>query len=136
MKGHSTWQSKKGSIFYGVMILILCSSLLVHQNRLILSHLYIERGIYSMDVEIEAFHKEMKNLEVELNNQFETFSHFSSEMNKNKSIKIFSFEIIKDSMYNEYNILMLKVTDKRVNIIRRVMAQEIEGEIILVVREV
>jgi hypothetical protein len=89
-----------------------------------------------MDVEIEAFHKEMKNLEVELNNQFETFSHFSSEMNKNKSIKIFSFEIIKDSMYNEYNILMLKVTDKRINIIRRVIAKEIEGKIILVVREV
>ncbi len=136
MKGHSTWQSKNGSIFYGVMVLILCSSLLVHQNRLILSHLYIERGIYPMDVEIEDFRMEVENLAVELNNQFETFNDFLLVMNKNKPINIFSFEIIKDSEYNGDNMLMLRVTDKRANIIRRVMAKEVEGKISLWVREV
>ena len=89
-----------------------------------------------MDVEIEDFRMEMENLAVELNNQFETFNDFLLVMNKNKPINIFSFEIIKDSEYNGDNMLMLRVTDKRANIIRRVMAKEVEGKISLWVREV
>lgn len=136
MKEHSTWRTKKGSILYSVMILILCSSLLVHQNRLIQSHLYIQRGIYSLDLEIDHFRYEMDKVEIELNLQFEDYTLFEAQMNKNKSISVLNFDIKRDSMYNEYDILMLWITEQESKVLRKVIAESVEGKIKLNVREV
>ncbi len=136
MKGCFILGTKKGSIVYGIMILILCSSLLVRQNRLMTSHLYLQRGVYSMDIRIDSFSQEMIQVEEDLNLRFESFEAFKAHMDKGYKVIVSPFEITRDSMYNEFNVFMLKVKDQKSNHIRWVMVINVDEKITLNVRGV
>ncbi len=87
-----------------------------------------------MDLRIESFRKEMDILEVELNLRFGSYDAFKAHMDKGYKITSPPFEITRDSLYNEYNILMLKVKDQKTNYIRWVMVVNVEDKITLNVR--
>lgn len=131
---------KKGSLFYGVMILILCTSLLVRQGRLVASHLYLEQGIYSMDLRIESFRQEMDRLTEELNLRFDSYDAFDAHMTSigsgAKKITIQPFEITRDNTYNEGNIFMLRVKLQGEQSFRFVMVVMVNDKITLNVRGV
>lgn len=133
-------KNKKGSIFYGVMILILCSGLLVRQNRLITSHVYLEKGIYSMDIRIEGFKEKIIGLQDKLNETYETYDEFELKMTSSgkgdKKIKVDGFEITRDNTYNRYDVFMIKIKIIGETHFRYVTVENQEGKISLSVRGV
>lgn len=115
-----------------MMLLILCSTILVRNHRLFRSHVYLERGIYSMDVRVHDFNKEMEMIEGSLADRFVSFDDFISFMKSGRKISVGIFTISYDSSYNKDGIDMILVVDSRLNYQRKVMVIEEDGQIKLI----
>ena len=132
MKEDTILDYKMGSMIYMLMILILCSTILVRNHRLLRSHVYLEREIYSMDVRVHDFCRELKVIEDSIEERFESSDAFLTFMKSGRKISIGVFTISYDSSYNEYGVDMILVVDNRLNYLRKVMVVEENGQVKLV----
>lgn len=123
---------KKGSMIYMMMILILCSTILARNHRLFRSHVYLERGIYSMDLRVHEFELELKFMEEYLMEKFGGFEAFIAYMKSGRKISVGNFTISYDSSYNKYDVNMILVVDNSLNYQRRVMVLEENGRLKLI----
>lgn len=130
------WETKRGGILYSILILILCSSVLVRNHRLFRSHLYLERGIYSMDLRVQVFGRELEDMETYLQSQYGTVDELMAYLRLGRKISYKDFTILHDSSYNGFNINMVHIIDKRISYQRRVMVVEEGGLIRLLQRGV
>ncbi|HCW73360.1 MAG TPA: hypothetical protein DHM90_05675 [Clostridiaceae bacterium] len=125
-------EHKKGSMIYMLMILILCSSILVRNHRLFRTHVYLERAIYSMDVRVHDFNRELRVIEEYLRARFVSADDFLIYLKSGRKISTGVFTISYDSSYNEYGVDMILVVDNRQNYLRKVMAIVDNGQLKLI----
>jgi len=127
-----TLEHKKGSMIYMMMILILCSTFLIRNHRLFRSHIYLERGIYSMDVRVHEFNVSLKFIEASLNARFVNAEEFLVYIRSGRNISIDIFTITYDSSYNKDGTDMILVLDKSLNYLRKVKVIEEDGQLKLI----
>jgi len=132
MKEGLILEHKKGSMIYMLMILILCSSILVRNHRLFRTHVYLERAIYSMDVRVHDFNRELRVIEEYLRARFVSADDFLIYLKSGRKISTGVFTISYDSSYNEYGVDMILVVDNRQNYLRKVMAIVDNGQLKLI----
>src|SRR5690554_3945661 len=132
MKGALLLGNKKGSVLYSMMVLVLCSTILVRNYRLFRSHVYIEDGIYSMDVRVNAFLEELLELEAHLGSAYGNREMLQNHLKSGRKIFFKHFTITYDSSYNKYDVFMISVWDSRINYFRKVLVEESENGIILI----
>ncbi len=115
-----------------LMILILCSSILVRNHRLFRTHVYLERAIYSMDVRVHDFNRELRVIEEYLRARFVSADDFLIYLKSGRKISTGVFTISYDSSYNEYGVDMILVVDNRQKYLRKVMAIVDNGQLKLI----
>lgn len=130
------WGSKRGSILYSILVLILCSAILVRNHRLFSSHIYIERGIYSLDVRVHSFMRDLTDIELYLGERYSNVEELMTFLRQGRKISFKDFTISHDSSYNGFNINMISIIDTRISYQRRVMVLDMEGVIRLMPRGV
>ena len=118
---------KKGSLLYMVMILVLCSTIISRNHRLMRSHMYLERGIYSMDVRVNSFLEELYDIEAYLHTRFSGTEELLSHLGSGRKILYGDFTISLDSSYNKYDVHMILILDKNMNYQRKVMVIDEQG---------
>ncbi|MBO1263542.1 hypothetical protein J3A84_00620 [Proteiniclasticum sp. SCR006] len=124
--------SRKGSILYAMMVLVLCSMILVRNYRLLRSHVYIEKGIYSMDVRVHAFVTELEDMETYLSSTYGSAEGLMAYLMTGRKILYKDFTLSYDSSYNGDDLYMISVLDRRINYYRSVMVTEDEVQIRLI----
>lgn len=112
-------QSKRGSIISAVLLLILAGGFSIRNHRLLRSHMYIEKGIYSVDVRIQNFLKELELIENTMNERY-TGSDFLAHMKKGRKEKVGVYSIYYEEGYNEDTVHVLIVEDTVLRYLRRV----------------
>lgn len=122
--------SKKGSVFTGLLVLILLSGVLVRSQRLLTSHLYIEQGIYSIDVRVNAFLKDLRGIEANLNERFRP-DEFLAYMKSGKKLRIGSYSVYYKASYNEDTLHLIQVEDTVQRYLRSVEVKIMEDSILL-----
>lgn len=122
--------SRKGSILYAMMVLVLCSMILVRNYRLLRSHIYIEKGIYSMDVRVHAFMVELEEMEIHLSSAYGSAEGLMEYLKTGRKIFYKDFTLSYDSSYNGED--MISVLDRRINYYRSVLVTEDDLQIRLV----
>ena len=131
-KGDLTLGCKKGSLLYSVMVLVLCSTLLISNYRLFRSHMYIQEGIYSMDVRVNKFLVELRDIETHLSKTYETSNQLTNYLKTGKKINYKDFTLSYDSSYNRDDVNMIAILDKRINYYRKVLVVDGENRIKLI----
>ena len=124
--------SRRGSMLYAMMVLVLCSTILVRNYRLFRSHIYIEDGIYSMDVRVNDFLVELEGMESYLNSIYESPDLLMEFLKTGRKIVYKDFTLSYDSSYNREDIHMISVLDRRINYYRSVLVTEEADQIVLV----
>lgn len=112
-------QSKRGSIISAVLLLILAGGFSIRNHRLLRSHIYIEKGIYSVDVRIQNFLQELELMESIINEQY-VGSDFLAHMKKGRKEKVGVYSIYYEEGYNEDTVHVLIVEDTVLRYLRRV----------------
>lgn len=112
-------QSKRGSIISAVLLLILAGGFSIRNHRLLRSHIYIEKGIYSVDVRIQNFLKELEVIENTLNERYAGID-FLAHMKKGRKEKVGVYSIYYEEGYNEDTVHVLIVEDTVLRYLRRV----------------
>lgn len=120
MKGGFILRHKRGSVFYGVLLMVLISSVFVRSHRLLRSHQYIEGGIYSVDALMHGFQEDLLSLEEALNKRFEDPTILTQQLDLRKTIVQGDFTITFANKYNEENRYLILVYDGRTRHRRRV----------------
>ena len=115
-----------------MMVLVLCSMILVRNYRLFRSHVYIEKGIYSMDVRVHAFELELKEMESYLSSNYQSADVLMAYLKAGRKILYEDFTLSYDSSYNGEDLYMISVLDRRINYYRSVMVTEDEVQIRLI----
>lgn len=103
-------KNKKGSITVIFIILLSMSNLLVRTNRIILSHTFLERGIYSIDERASSYNIIIKEYEDYLNREYDSKEKFIrfSELERNKNFGSF----IITSKKSIYDTIILEIKNK------------------------
>ncbi|MFH5835285.1 hypothetical protein ACHAL6_04300 [Proteiniclasticum sp. C24MP] len=124
--------SRRGGMLYAMMVLVLCSTILVRNYRLFRSHIYIEDGIYSMDVRVNDFLMELEGMESYLNSIYESPDLLMEFLKTGRKIVYKDFTLSYDSSYNRVDVHMISVLDRRINYYRSVLVTEDADQIVLV----
>jgi len=132
MKGALILERKKGSILYSIMVLVLCSMILISNYRLFRSHIYIEEGIYSMDVRVNDFLVELNDIESYLSSSYESADLLMQYLKTGRKINYKDFTISYDSSYNREDVNMIAILDRRISYYRKVIAVDGESGIKLI----
>lgn len=112
-------QSKRGSIISAVLLLILAGGFSIRNHRLLRSHMYIEKGLYSVDVRVQKFLQELELIETALNEKY-VGSEFLIHMKKGRKEKVGIYSIYYEEGYNEDTVHVLIVEDTVLRYLRRV----------------
>lgn len=115
-----------------MMVLVLCSMILVRNYRLLRSHVYIEKGIYSMDVRVHAFTMELEEMEIYLSSVYGSADVLMEYLKSGRKILYKDFTLSYDSSYNREDLYMISVLDRRINYYRAVLVTEDEVQIRLI----
>ncbi|ETA82429.1 hypothetical protein [Youngiibacter fragilis] len=103
--------TRRGSVQHLFLLLVLMASLTARTSRLILSHTFIEEGVYSLDLRYSELEKDLPGLEAELAARFpgplEARSFFSS----GKTLSYGTCTLSLKGIYN--NRMMLYISDTR-----------------------
>ncbi|SFN33373.1 hypothetical protein [Proteiniclasticum ruminis] len=124
-------QSKRGSIITAVLLLILAGGFSIRNHRLLRSHMYIEKGLYSVDVRIQKFLQELELIETIINERY-VGSDFLVHMKKGRKEKVGVYSIYYDEGYNEGTVHVLIVEDTVLRYLRRVELKVQDEEIQLI----
>ena len=125
-------ERKKGSILYSIMVLILCSLILISNYRLFRSHIYIEQGIYSLDLRVNNFLVELKDIESFLAVSYESTDLLMGFLKTGRKINYKDFTLSYDSSYNREDVNMITIFDNKIRYYRKVIAMDGDGGIKLV----
>lgn len=124
-------QSKRGSIISAVLLLILAGGFSIRNHRLLRSHMYIEKGLYSVDVRVQKFLQELELIETALNEKY-VGSEFLIHMKKGRKEKVGIYSIYYEEGYNEDTVHVLIVEDTVLRYLRRVELRVQDEEIQLI----
>lgn len=124
-------QSKRGSIISAVLLLILAGGFSIRNHRLLRSHMYIEKGLYSVDVRVQKFLQELELIETALNEKY-VGSEFLVHMKKGRKEKVGIYSIYYEEGYNEGTVHVLIVEDTVLRYLRRVELRVQDEEIQLI----
>jgi len=108
MKGDFSLRTKKGSILYIALVLIFSASLALRNFRLLGSHIYLERGIYSLDERMMAFNITLDEIEVLFKVKFLDLEAAKSYFSTKKIFSYKNFSITGQVVYNESVLLNIK----------------------------
>ena len=71
MNGGFILRNKKGSVTAAVLLFILAGGFSIRNHRLLRSHIYLDKGIYSVDVRIQEFLADLNEIEMVLNEKYD-----------------------------------------------------------------
>lgn len=108
MKGGFSLRTKKGSILYITLVLIFSANLALRNFRLLGSHSYLERGIYSLDERMMEFNAVLDEVEVIFGEKFMDFESAKSFFSTKKIFYYNNFSISGQVVYNESVLLNVK----------------------------
>lgn len=126
MNGGIILDSKRGSVAAAILLFILAGGFSVRNHRLLRSHLYLEKGIYSVDVRIQGFLEELSVIEHTLNEKYSADT-FLQVMKTGKKEKVGIYSIYYETSYNEDKTHLFIVEDTVLRYLRRVEFQLEDG---------
>ena len=100
MKGGSSLTTRKGSILYVTLVLILAANLVLKNHRLLTSHMFMERGIYSLDERLMDFGTTLDEIEGVLQVKFVDYDAARVFFSTEKIIYHKNFSIYGQDEYN------------------------------------
>ena len=131
MNGGIILENKRGSVVAAILLFILAGGFTIRNHRLLRSHMYLEKGIYSVDVRIQSFLLELAVIESTLNEKY-LGSEFLHYMKRGRKEKIGIYSIYYDTSYNEDKIHVIIVEDTVLKYLRRVELRFQEDQIRLI----
>ena len=108
MKGDFSLRTKKGSILYITLVLIFSANLALRNFRLLGSHSYLERGIYSLDERMMEFEAMLDEVEVLFKERFVDLEGAKNFFSTKKIFSYNNFSITGQVVYNESVLLNVK----------------------------
>ncbi len=102
---------RRGSVQHLFLLLVLMASLTARTARLVTSHMYIEEGVYSLDVRYSELEKDLPVLEAGLAARFPGPSDARSFFQAGKTLSIGTCTLSLKGIYN--NRMMLYISDTR-----------------------
>lgn len=103
-------KNKKGSITIIFIILLSISNLLVRTNRIILSHTFLTKSIYSIDENASSYNILIKEYEDYLNREYDSKEKFIKFCELERTKNFGSFVII--SKKTSYDTIKLEIKNK------------------------
>lgn len=131
MNGGFILRNKKGSVTAAVLLFILAGGFSIRNHRLLRSHIYLDKGIYSVDVRIQEFLVDLNEIEMILNEKYDGID-FLNHMKKGRKERIGNYSIYYETSYNEDSIHILIVEDTTLKYLRRVEIVLEAEEILLI----
>lgn len=100
--------SKKGSITVIFIILLSISNLLIRINRLVVSHTFLEKGIYSIDEREFEYDMLIENIEENLNFTYDDEEKFDKLCEKYSTIEssTYKIEILKKKVVTDPYVII------------------------------
>lgn len=111
MKGGSALTTRKGSIMTILLVLILAAGMAERTQRLIVSHTYLQEGIYSFDRRYDDLERDLDAVEAVLDTRFQTLEEAKAYFAAGKKIIVNTYTLAMNTLYNES--VYLSVTDSR-----------------------
>lgn len=108
MKGDFLLRTKKGSILYITLVLIFSANLALRNFKLLSSHIYLERGVYSLDERMMAYHVILDEIEVLFMEKFMDLEGAKVFFGSKKIFSYNNFSITGQNVYNESVLLNIK----------------------------
>jgi len=102
-------RTKKGSILYITLVLIFSANLALRNFKLLRSHIYLERGIYSLDERMMEYNILLDEVELLFKETFIDFEAAKAYFNTKKIFSYKNFSITGQVVYNES--VLLNITD-------------------------
>jgi hypothetical protein len=134
MKGGSSLTTRKGSILYVTLVLIFAANLALKNHRLLMSHMFLERGIYSLDERLMDFGTTLDEIEGLLQEKFVDYEAARAFFSTEKIIYHKNFSIYGQDEYN--GSVFIKVYNNSNQHVIEVEILYVEGKFILKTRGV
>lgn len=111
MKGGSALTTRKGSIMTVLLVLILAAGMAARTHRLIVSHTYLQEGVYSFDRRYDELERDLDAVEAALDARFANLDEAKAYFASGKKIIVNTYTLAMNTLYNES--VYLSVTDSR-----------------------
>lgn len=126
--------TRKGSILYVTLVLIFAANLALKNHRLLMSHMFLERGIYSLDERLMDFGTTLDEIEGLLQEKFVDYEAARVFFSTEKIIYHKNFSIYGQDEYN--GSVFIKVYNNSNQHVIEVEILYAEGKFILKTRGV
>lgn len=103
--------TRRGSVQHLFLLLVLMAALTARTSRLVSSHMFIEEGVYSLDVRYSELEKDLPGLEAALAARFPGPADAMSFFQAGKTLSIGTCTLSLKGIYNSR--MMLYISDTR-----------------------
>lgn len=111
LKGGSGLSTRRGTVQHLFLLLVLMAALAARTTRLVSSHMFIEEGIYSLDLRYAEFEKDIPGLEAAIAARFPGLAEAKTYFQAGKTMTVGTCTLSLKGIYN--NRMMLYISDSR-----------------------
>lgn len=111
MRGGIGLTTRKGTIVPILLVLIMAAGIAGRTHRLIVSHTYLQEGIYSFDKRYDDLERDYEAVEAYLTSRFLNLEEAKAYFASGKKIIVNTYTLSMNTLYNDS--VYLSVTDSR-----------------------
>lgn len=125
--------TRKGTIVPILLVLIMAVGIAERTQRLLVSHTYLQEGIYSFDKRYDDLERDLDAVESYLSSRFQDLDEARTYFAGGKKIIVNTYTLSMNSLYNDR--VYLSATDSR-NLFTRDVELSFDGRFILRIRSI